>query len=223
MWLFSQTQFLHIPSGHKVLHMVGSSVNICWIKEWINTITTTTIFFKSLRSVGGRENMKKELTEKVWLLSLAVSKGIWNPDWPLTHLLECGLQNIFYVSDWWLCYIHLEQWNKPYNLSGCFSQTSRLMLCIWFYCWGPEFLLPWLDAHQEMPMWPVPLTHRSFPDERYTTHAPVFHCLREHTCVIPAGKWHRSLCMGPLDSTDANLFPAAFALYHCCNKPEPWV
>lgn len=42
-------------------------------------------------------------------------------------------------------------------------------------------------------------------------------------CLGPEGKWHRIPCLSSPDSTDANLFPAAFALYHCYNKPEPLV
>lgn len=68
---------------HNVLHMIGSSVNICWRKEWMNTMKTT-VFKKSLKSIGGRKNMRKLLTEQAWLLSLLSSKesGTIIDHWP---------------------------------------------------------------------------------------------------------------------------------------------
>ena len=39
-----------------------------------------------------------------------------NHEWTLANSWECGPQNVFYVSDWWICYIHLKQWTMLYWL-----------------------------------------------------------------------------------------------------------
>lgn len=64
-----------------------------------------------------------------------------NHEWTLANSWECGLQKVFYVSNWWFCYIHLKQWTMLDWLWACFTQTSRLMMCTWFHCWGPCFLV----------------------------------------------------------------------------------
>lgn len=145
---------------------------------------------KFLRSTVARESMKEELTEQVWLLSSAVSRRIWNHDWPLTNLWECGSQNILpVVIDDSVSYTYSV---NPCHASqsGGFSQTSRLMTCAWFYCWGPE--LPWLDAKQEMPMWSAPPDSQGLPwAETYHTWPYVSLLERGYQCSLRREMTHK--------------------------------
>lgn len=48
------------------------------MNEHNNNNNNNNIFFKFLKSIGDKKSTRKELTEKVWLLSTIVSKRVWN-------------------------------------------------------------------------------------------------------------------------------------------------
>lgn len=90
-------------------------------------------------------------------------------------------------------------------------QFIKLMMCIWCYYWGPEFLFPWLDAEKNC------LCDQTTRLIGIPFVSPYFTARRSILVKSQKGN-DRGLDLGSLDFTDTNL-PAAFALYHCYNKP----
>lgn len=166
------------------------------------------------------ESVKEVLTQQVWLLTPWISLRVL--DLLLANPWEHSSQNVFIsLMDWLFCCVHLGEIDHSIvACQDCFAQTIRLMIYTWSHCFDPKFQLPWLIA-SEMCLRDQPPTkgtgtetQMSFPWQRQSTLVLAVFCQRKKPILWPwMRKDNRSLCWTPLDSVNAYIFPAAFALY----------